>query len=39
MDFIIGMVKMNERALLLSEGGCNAPPNLRMQSYLQGEDV
>jgi len=30
---------MNERALLLSEGGCNVPQNLRMQSYLQGEEV
>jgi len=30
---------MNKRELLLSKGGCNAPPNLRMQSYLQGEDA
>ena len=26
---------MNKRALLLSEGGCNVPQNLRIQNYLQ----
>ena len=26
---------MNKQKLLLSEGGCNAPPDLRVQNYLQ----